>query len=252
MAESHGPIHQFEINPLIELPKLAGYSIDFTNSSLYMVSAVVLIYLFLTLGIRQRALIPGHWQSMVELGYEFIGSTMRDTTGEGYKPFVPFIFTLFFFILTANLLGLTPYSFTVTSHIIVTFALAALVFLGVTAVGFAKHGLHYLHMFMPSGVPLLLMPLMIPIEVISYLSRPITLSIRLAANMTAGHLLLKVVAGFIVKQMASIGVAAVMGGGLLFIAVVGLIGFEIFVAILQAYIFTVLTCVYLHDALHMH
>jgi F-type H+-transporting ATPase subunit a len=154
------------------------------------------------------------------------------------------MFTLFFFILMANLLGLVPYSFTVTSHVIVTFALALLVFVGVTAVGFARHGLHYLHMFLPAGVPLPLVPLMIPIEVISYLARPITLSIRLAANMTAGHLLLKVVAGFVVT-LGAFGVP-------LMLVLVGLIGFEVFVAFLQAYIFTILTCVYLHDALHMH
>lgn len=244
MAESHSPMHQFEVQPLIELPKLAGYSIDFTNSSLFMLAAVAVIYLFLTLGMRQRALIPGHWQALVEMGYDFIHNTLRDTAGDGYKPFLPFMFTLFFFILTANLLGLVPYSFTVTSHIIVTFAIAVLVFLGVTAVGFYKHGAHYLHMFVPSGVPLPLLPLLIPIELISYLARPITLSIRLAANMTAGHLLLKVVAGFVVTL-------GVMGAPLVLV-LVGLIGFEVFVAFLQAYIFTILTCVYLHDALHMH
>lgn len=244
MAEVHSPMHQFEVHPLIELPKLAGYSIDFTNASLFMVASVLVIYLFLTLGMRQRALIPGHWQSVVEMGYDFVHDTLRDTAGEGYKPFLPFMFTLFFFILTANLLGLVPYSFTVTSHIIVTFALAVLVFLGVTMVGFYKHGLHYFHMFLPAGVPWPLIPVMIPIEVISYLARPITLSIRLAANMTAGHLLLKVVAGFVV----SLGLV----GAPLILALVGLIGFEVFVAFLQAYIFTILTCVYLHDALHMH
>jgi F-type H+-transporting ATPase subunit a len=244
MAEAHSPMHQFEVHPLFELPKLGGYDIHFTNSSLFMVASVAVIYLFLTLGMRQRSLVPGHWQSMVEMGYDFVHNTLRDTAGEGYKPFLPFMFTLFFFILTANLLGLVPYSFTVTSHIIVTFALAALVFLGVTAVGFYKHGLHYFHMFLPSGVPWPLVPIMIPIEVISYLARPITLSIRLAANMTAGHLLLKVVAGFVV----SLGLM----GAPLILALVGLIGFEVFVAFLQAYIFTILTCVYLHDALHMH
>ena len=244
MAEHHSPMHQFEVHPLFELPKLAGYSIDFTNSSLFMAASVAVIYLFVTMGMRQRALIPGHWQSMVEMGYDFIHNTLRDTAGEGYKPFLPFMFTLFFFILTTNLLGLVPYSFTVTSHIIVTFALAVLVFIGVTAVGFYKHGAHYLHLFVPSGVPLILMPLMIPIELISYLARPITLSIRLAANMTAGHLLLKVVAGFVV----SLGVL----GAPLLLVLVGLIGFEVFVGFLQAYIFTILTCVYLHDALHMH
>lgn len=244
MAEAHGPLHQFEVHSLIELPKLAGYSIDFTNASLFMVAAVMVIHLFLTLGMRQRALIPGHWQSLVELGHEFIAGTLRDTAGEGSKPFIPLIFTLFFFILTANLLGLVPYSFTVTSHIIVTFALSALVFLGVTAVGFYRHGLHFLHMFVPSGVPLPLIPLLVPIEVISYLARPITLSIRLAANMTAGHILLKVVAGFVI----ALGVAGIVP----LLLLVGLIGFEVFIAFLQAYIFTILTCVYLHDALHMH
>ncbi|MBY0354248.1 MAG: F0F1 ATP synthase subunit A [Rickettsiales bacterium] len=244
MAESHGPLHQFEVHSLFELPKLAGYSIDFTNSSLFMVAAVAVIYLFLTLGMRQRAMVPGHWQSLVEMGHDFIASTLRDTAGEGSKPFIPFMFTVFFFVLTANLLGLVPYSFTVTSHIIVTFALSALVFLGVTAVGFYHHGLHFLKMFVPSGVPLPLIPLLVPIEVISYLARPITLSIRLAANMTAGHILLKVVAGFVI----ALGIAGVVP----LLLLVGLIGFEVFIAFLQAYIFTILTCVYLHDALHMH
>ncbi len=244
MAETHSPMHQFEVHPLFELPKLAGYSIDFTNASLFMVAAVAVTYLFVMMGMRQRAMVPGHWQALVEMGYDFVHNTLRDTAGEGYKPFLPFMFTLFFFILMANLLGLVPYSFTVTSHVIVTFALALLVFVGVTAVGFARHGLHYLHMFLPAGVPLPLVPLMIPIEVISYLARPITLSIRLAANMTAGHLLLKVVAGFVVT-LGAFGVP-------LMLVLVGLIGFEVFVAFLQAYIFTILTCVYLHDALHMH
>lgn len=244
MAKDHSPLAQFEVTPLIELPLLAGHNIDFTNSSLFMVVAVVTIYFFMSFGMSRRALVPGRWQGAAEMTYELVAGIVKETVGNEGKRYFPMIFSVFLFVLVCNLLGMIPFSFTVTSHIIVTFALALFVFLMVTLIGFMRHGLHFLHLFVPAGVPIWMAPLLIPIEVISYLARPITLSIRLAANMTAGHILLKVVAGFV----SSLGLFGVMPLALL----VGLIGFEFFIAVLQAYIFTILTCVYLHDAIHMH
>ncbi len=244
MAEGHSPLAQFEVKTLIPLPPVGGFTIDFTNASLFMLLAVLGAYFFLFFGMRGRALVPGRWQSLVEMTYEFVAGTVRDTVGSEGKPYFPFIFTLFMFVLFCNLLGMMPYSFTVTSHIVATFALAMVIFLGVTLIGFIKHGLHFLKFFCPEGVPLALAPIIIPIELLSYLSRPVSLSMRLAVNMMAGHTLLKVIAGFVVMM----GV----WGALPMVVLVGLTGFEIFVALLQAYVFTVLTCVYLNDALHMH
>ncbi len=245
MAEQHSPLHQFEIHPLITLPKIAGVDISFTNSSLFMVLAVAITFFFLSIAMRHRALVPGRMQGVAELLYQFIGTTLKDTVGvEGLRYF-PFIFTLFMFILVANLLGMTPYGFTVTSHIIVTFALAIVIFIGITLIGFMRHGLHFLSLFLPGGTPWWLAPLMVVIELFAYLARPISLSLRLAANMVAGHVLLKVIAGFVV--------AMGMVQGLLPIPVIMVLsGFEMFIAVLQAYIFTILVCVYLNDAIHLH
>jgi len=237
------PLHQFEIHPIIPL-EVGGVDVSFTNSALYMVIALVLVAGFVMLGMRQRALVPTRMQCLVELSYEFIANLLRDTVGSEGRKYFPFVFTLFMFVLFGNLLGMTPYSFTFTSHIIVTFGLAIVIFIGVTILGFAKHGIHFFSFFLPPGTPLAMTPLLVPIEIISYLSRPISLSVRLFANMLAGHTLLKVIAGFI----AALGVFGVLP----FAFVVALTGLEILIAFLQAYVFTILTCLYINDALHLH
>jgi F-type H+-transporting ATPase subunit a len=243
-AEGHGPLAQFEIKTLIPL-KLGEIDVSFTNSALFMSLTLVLVTLFLVLGMRKRALVPGRWQSMAEMSYEFVANLLRDTVGSEGRKYFPLIFTLFMFILFGNMLGMIPYSFTFTSHVIVTFAMALAVFIGVTVLGFVKHGFHFFSFFVPPGVSVVLWPLMIPIEIISYLSRPISLSVRLFANLTAGHTMLKVFAGFII----SLGV---VGGVLPFAFVVALTGLELLIAFLQAYVFTILTCFYINDALRLH
>lgn len=246
MADSHSPLAQFEVYPLIELPRLGGYNIDFTNASLFMVMTTLLTWFFLSYGARRAELVPGRWQTLVEGLYTFIANTVRDNAGKEAMKYFPFIFTLFMFVLSANLLGLLPYSFTVTSHIIVTFALAAVVFIGVTLIAIFKHGLGtFLKSFLPHGTPWWMAPVMYVIELFSYLARPLSLSVRLAANMIAGHVMLKIIAGFVVAM-------GVLGGWAPLLLLVGLTGFEMFVAILQAYIFSILTVVYLNQALHLH
>jgi F-type H+-transporting ATPase subunit a len=239
-----GPLEQFQIDPLIRLPKLGGVDISYTNSALWMTIAVAVVMLFLMLGTRQRALVPGRWQSMAEMSYEFVSNMLTDQAGSAGKPFFPFVFTLFMFILAGNLLGMIPYSFTFTSHIIVTFGLAFVVVLGVTIVGFIKHGFHFLSFFVPKGVPVIMLVLLVPIEILSYLIRPVSLSIRLFANMMAGHTMLKVFAGFVIGL-------GVLGGWAPLALNVVLTGFEVLVAFLQTYVFAVLTCIYLNDALHL-
>ncbi len=243
MAEGHSPLSQFEIKRLIPID-IGGADVSFTNASLMMVIALAAVTVFLLVGTRQRALVPGRWQSMAELSYEFVANLIRDTVGSGGRQYFPFVFTLFMFILFGNLLGMVPYSFTFTSQIVVTFALAAVVFIGVTVLGFVKHGVRFLSFFVPPGVTVALWPLLIPIEIISYLSRPISLSVRLFANMLAGHTLLKVFAGFV----GALGVAGVLP--LAFVA--ALSGLELVIAFLQAYVFAILTCLYINDALHLH
>lgn len=240
---AHGPMHQFEINRLTEL-EIFGLDASFTNASLYMVLGAGLIVGFLALSMNGRSLVPTRMQSVAELSYEFVANMVRENVGQAGMRYFPFVFTLFTFILVLNLIGLIPYTFTVTSHIIVTFALAAMVFVFVTAIGFARHGLGYLRLFVPDGVPIWLMPLIVPIELISYLIRPISLSVRLFANMMAGHTMLKVFAGFVV----SLGVFGF--APLLF--TIAFTGLEFVVAFLQAFIFAVLTCIYLNDAVNMH
>ena len=242
------PLEQFEIKPIVELP-VGGIDASFTNSSLFMVTAVVLITLFLTLSVRGRALVPGRWQSMAELAYEFVAGMVRDNVGQEGRRYFPFVFTLFMFILFGNLLGLVPFGFTFTSHIIVTFGLAATVFTGVTIVALVRHRLRFFTYFFPAGAPIAMAPLLVPIEILSYLSRPVTLAIRLFANMMAGHTMLKIFAGFTV----SLGAITFGLGGIAPVAVnVALTAFEFLVAVLQAYVFTILTCLYLHDAIHLH
>jgi F-type H+-transporting ATPase subunit a len=237
------PMHQFEIRRLIPL-ELFGFDASFTNSALFMVIGASLITLFTLYAMRNRALVPTRLQSVAELSYEFVANMVRDNTGTAGMKYFPFIFTLFMFVLVLNMLGMMPYSFTVTSHIIVTFALAAFIFLGVTLIGFIKHGAKFLKFFVPEGVPILMLPLLVVIEVISYLTRPLSLSVRLFANMMAGHTMLKVFGAFVV--------ALGYFGLLPLTFMVAFTGLEILVAFLQAYVFAILTCIYLNDALHMH
>jgi len=224
--------------------EIGDVDVSLTNSAAFMVLTVVAIGVFLILGMRRPAMVPGRWQSMVELSYVFIANLVKDTVGTEGRPYFPFIFTVFMFVLVGNLIGMVPYGFTFTSHIIVTFTMAMVVFLGVTVIALIKHKIHFFTFFMPPGVPLIMAPLLVPIEIISYLSRPMSLSVRLFANMLAGHTLLKVFAGFVV----ALGLFGVFP--LAFVVV--LTGLEIVIAFLQAFVFTILTCLYLNDALHLH
>lgn len=242
-GEKQGPLDQFTIKPLVQID-IGGADLSFTNSSLAMLIAVASVSLFLVVGMGRGRLVPGRWQSMAELSYEFVAGLLKETVGNEGRRYFPWIFTLFMFILFGNLLGMIPSAFTFTSHIIVTFAMALVVFTFVTLLAIVKHRLHFFSFFVPPGAPKLMWPLLIPIEVISYLSRPVSLSVRLFANMLAGHTLLKVFAGFVV----ALGAAGVVP--LLFI--VALTGLEILIAFLQAYVFTILTCLYINDALHLH
>ena len=239
------PMHQFEVYKIGPEINLGGVNLSFTNASLFMSLSSILILLFLYLGTKKKLLVPTKIQFVTEASYTFVAKMINDTAGSGAKSFFPFIFTLFMFVLFANMVGMLPYSFTVTSHIIVTFALAAIVFIGVTILGFIKHGLKYLGLFVPKGVPIILLPLIVIIEIISYLSRPVSLSVRLFANMMAGHTMLKVFGGFVI----SLGL---LGGWLPLGFSVALTGLEILVAFLQAYVFAILTCIYLNDALNLH
>ena len=239
----HSPMEQFEIKRLLHL-NLFGIDASFTNSSTWMIIAVILATAVFVWGMRQRALVPGKLQSVAELGYEFISGMVRDNVGDAGKKYFPFILTLFIFILFCNVLGLVPYSFTPTSHIVVTFAMAAFVFIGVTIIGFARHGLHFLSLFVPKGVPFVLLLLLVPIEIISYFIRPFSLAIRLFANMLAGHTMLAIFGGF----AASVGLLAILPVAL----DVAILALEVLVAALQAYVFAILTCLYLRDALHLH
>ena len=238
-----GPLEQFEIHEIVPL-SVGGLDISVTNSTAYMAAALALSAGFLAIGVRRAAMVPGRWQNMAELSYEFIANLIKETIGADGRKYFPIIFTLFMFILFANLLGMIPFSFTVTSQIIVTFAMAAVVFVGVTVLAFRKHGAHFFSFFVPPGSPVWMWPLLIPTEVISYLSRPISLSVRLFANMLAGHTLLKVIAGFVF----ALNVFGILPLALL----VALTGLEILIAFLQAYVFTILTCLYIKDALHLH
>ena len=241
--DDHNPMSQFQIKRYVELD-IFGVDASFTNSSTFMVLAVAVIIGFLTMAMSNRSLVPTRMQSVAELSYEFIAGLLRDNVGKEGIKYLPFVFSLFTFILACNMLGLLPYSFTVTSHIAVTFALAALVIVVVTLIGFARHGLGYLKLFAPEGVPVVLLILIVPIEIVSYLFRPISLSVRLFANMMAGHIMLKVFAGFIV----SLGIF----GFVPLAATVAFTALEVLVAFLQAFIFSVLTCIYLNDAVNMH
>lgn len=243
MAEGHSPLSQFEIKRWVPV-QIGDLDVSFTNSATFMALTVIAASIFLVLGMRRHALVPGRWQSMAELSYVFIANLVKDTVGTEGRPYFPFIFTVFMFVLFGNLFGMVPYGFTFTSHIIVTFTMAIVVFLGVTVIALVKHKLHFFSFFMPPGVPLIMAPLLVPIEIISYLSRPVSLSVRLFANMLAGHTLLKVFAGFVV--------ALGLFGAFPLAFIVALTALEIVIAFLQAFVFTILTCLYLNDALHLH
>lgn len=242
------PLHQFVVQPLIPL-NIGGLDASFTNASLWMVVTVVAVTLFTTLGMRSGAMVPGRMQSVVESFYTFVADMVRDNAGADAMRFFPFIFTLFMFIFFANMIGMFPYAFTVTSHIAVTFAMAITVFLGVTVTGFILHGPRFLKLFVPTGVPIVVLPIVVAIEVISYFSRPISHSVRLFASMLAGHIMLKVFAGFVLTFL-TMGAIGFVGMILPLFMIVALTALEFLVAALQAYVFTILTCMYLHDALH--
>ena len=241
------PLHQFEIKELASF-NVAGFDIALTNQSLWMLIATATVMLFFALGLRKRNTIPSRMQSAVELSYEFIKDLTVSTTGMKGLKFVPLIFTVFFFVAANNALGMLPGSYTSTSQISITFAMGIAVFLMVWIVGFYNHGLKFFKLFAPEGTPLLLMPLIVILELISFFARPCTLAVRLAANMIAGHILLKVFASFAVMLAGWAAVSAVLPAGIL----LGIMALELMVAFLQAYIFTILTCVYLNDAINLH
>jgi F-type H+-transporting ATPase subunit a len=243
------PIHQFAINNLMQLGTVRGHQLHFTNSALVMFIIVGSVSALLIGATAPRAVVPGRLQSVAELSYEFVANTVRSTAGNEGMRFFPFVFTLFMFVLFANLIGLIPYSFTVTSQLIVTATLALLVFFVVVIYGFWRNGLHFLNLFVPKGVPKLILPAIVVIEVLSFLSRPVSHSVRLFANMLAGHITLQVFAGFIIL-LAGAGVLGWFGAVLPFAMVVMLTALELLVAFLQAYVFAILTCIYLNDAIH--
>jgi len=243
------PIHQFEIHNIATLGHIGGHEIAFTNSALFMAITVVGIWALLMAGSSARAMVPGRLQSLAELSYEFVANTIESTAGKAGMKFFPLVFTIFMFVLVANVIGLIPYAFTVTSHIIITAALALLVFVTVVVYGFYKNGLGFFRLFVPHGIPIYILPLIVFIEVLSFLSRPISHSVRLFANMLAGHITLKVFASF-VTLLGGLGIAGVAGATLPLALVVALTALELLVAFLQAYVFAILTCIYLNDAIH--
>lgn len=244
------PLAQFTIEPLAPL-SLGGVNVMFTNSSLMMVAGVILSAGFLMVAGRRAALIPSRLQAFAEMTYEFIAGIIRDNTGpEGMKYF-PLIFSIFTFVLMGNFLGMMPFAFTYTSHIIVTLTLAVGVLLTVVIVGISRHGLKFFSLFVPAGVPIFILPVLVPVEIISFLARPFSLGMRLFLNMMAGHMVLKIFAGFCVMMIG-------LGGFLSFTSVIpfvvklAIVAFEFFVAILQAYIFSIFSCIYLRDAIYLH
>lgn len=241
------PIHQFHLNKIFTIGHIGNQEIAFTNSAAYMLLAVVIIAV--TMMAAGRQLVPGRFQSVVELSYEFVANTIRTTAGSDGMRFFPLVFSLFMFIFVSNIVGIIPYTFTISSHIIVTFALALLVFLTVIIYGFYKNGLKFFKIFVPSGIPVVIMPLVVLIEIISFFSRPISHSVRLFANMLAGHVTLKVFASF-VTMLGALGYIGKVGALLPLGLTVALTALELMVAFLQAYVFTILTCIYLNDAIH--
>jgi len=244
------PIHQFQIIKLFPIGTLGGAQIAFTNSALFMLVAVLGLTVFLVGGTAAGRVVPTRLQSAAELTYEFVATMLRSTAGQEGMRFFPFVFTIFMFVLTLNMLGLIPYAFTVTSHIIITAALALTVFFTVLIYGLIRHGLHFFNLFVPKGVPVYILPMIVAIEILSFISRPISHSVRLFANMLAGHIALKVFAGFIVLLGGALGAIGWIGGVLPFAMIVALTALELLVAFLQAYVFAILTCIYLNDAIH--
>ncbi|HME28425.1 MAG TPA: F0F1 ATP synthase subunit A [Pseudolabrys sp.] len=244
------PIHQFQIVNLFPIVKIGNTEIAFTNSAAFMLTAVAGLTVFLVTATAGRSLVPSRLQSAAELSYEFVASTVRSTAGAEGMRFFPFVFSLFMFILTVNMIGLIPYTFTVTSHIIVTAALAITVFLTVLGYGLWRHGFHFFNLFVPKGVPIYILPLIVAIEILSFLSRPISHSVRLFANMLAGHITLQVFASFIILLGTGLGIAGWVGGALPLLMIIILYALETLVAFLQAYVFAILTCIYLNDAIH--
>jgi F-type H+-transporting ATPase subunit a len=247
-SNSIDALGQFQLHPALGA---IGRSVNFTQANLMMVVAGLLVIALLWVGMKPRAMVPGRLQAAAEMGYETILSMCVETIGHGGRKFFPLVFTLFFFILFGNLLGVFPYFFTFTSHIMVTLALSLFVFVLVTIVAIREHGLHFFSYFVPQGIPKALAPLMVTIEVISYLSRIISLSVRLFANMMAGHVMLEVFGSFIV-MLGGLGLLGYFPAALSLGVNTILIGFELLVATLQAYVFAILTCIYLHDAVHLH
>jgi F-type H+-transporting ATPase subunit a len=243
------PMEQFAVKPLIPL-HLGGYDVSFTNQSLWMCIVVGAVTLFMTLAISKRSLVPSRMQSMAEISYEFVANMIGGAAGEDGLRFFPFVFTIFMFVLFSNFLGLLPGSFTVTSQIVVTFSMAAFVIAMVVATGFLRHGIGFLKLFVPHA-PIYLLVLLVPIEVISFLTRPISLSVRLFANMLAGHTLLKVFASFVIALGGAGGLLSLLSAAPMFL-IVAITALELLVAFLQAYVFAILTCIYLNEALHLH
>ncbi|MBT3991416.1 MAG: F0F1 ATP synthase subunit A [Rhodospirillaceae bacterium] len=243
MAEAHNPLEQFIIKTWVPI-KIGDFDASFTNSSAFMLLAVIAATALMVFAVRPRAGVPGRWQLLAELSYQFIAKMVSDNIGKEGRPYFPFIFSIFMFVLFGNFIGMVPYTFTFTSHIAVTLSMALVIFIMVTVIAFVKHGFHFFSFFLPAGVPIVLAPLMIAIEVISYFTRPFSLSVRLFANMMAGHTLLKVIGGFVVP-LGIFGVVPIAG-------LVAVTGLEFLIAFLQAYIFTILTCIYINDAIHLH
>ena len=243
------PIHQFNIDKIFTIGHIGNQEIAFTNSSAYKFGTVALISLLMIGGSAGRKLVPGRFQSMAELSYEFVANTVRSSAGAEGMKFFPLVFSLFMFIMVSNMVGIIPYTFTVSSHIIVTAALALLVFFTVLVYGFYKNGLKFFKLFVPSGVPIVILPLVVAIEIISFLSRPVSHSVRLFANMLAGHITLKVFASF-VTMLGAFGAVGWAGAVLPLALTVALTALELLVAFLQAYVFTILTCIYINDAIH--
>src|ERR1700710_372305 len=243
------PIHQFQLTKYFTLGHIAGQEIAFTTSTAYMFAAVAIISLLMIAGTARRQLVPGRLQSLAELSYEFVASTIRSSAGSEGMKFFPFVFSLFMFILVANIVGLIPYPFTIPSHIIITILLALTVFLTVVVYGFWKNGLHFFKLFVPSGIPIFILPLVVFIEVFSFFLRPISHSVRLFANMLAGHIALAVFASFI-PLLAGLGIAGYFGAVLPLGMVIALTALELLVAFLQPYVFTILTVIYINDAIH--
>jgi F-type H+-transporting ATPase subunit a len=244
------PIHQFDINNIFTIGHIGGHTIAFTNSSAYILISVAVVCLLAVVGMRGRQLVPGRFQSAAELSYVFVASMIRSTAGEEGMKFFPLIYSIFMFILLANLIGIIPYTFSVTSQIIVTASFALLVFFTVVIYGFYKNGLKFFKIFVPPGVPIYILPLVVAIEIISFLTRPLSHSVRLFANMLAGHITLQVFAGFVVLLSTSLGAIGWLASVVPLALTIAIYALEILVAFLQAYVFAILTCIYLNDALH--